>query len=49
MLATALAVLIYGEYISANRMIGIALFMAASLCVSVPVLREMRRGRVQNA
>ena len=48
-LATALAVLIYGEHISANRMIGIALFMAASLCVSVPVLREMRRGRVQNA
>ena len=48
-LATALAVLIYGEHISVNRMVGIALFMAASLCVSVPVLREMRRGQAQSA
>ena len=44
-LATALAVVVYHEHISANRMVGIAFFVAASLCVSVPVLREMRRER----
>ena len=44
-LATVLAVAVYGEYISTNRMIGITFFVAASLCVSVPVLREMRRER----
>lgn len=33
------------EHISVNRMVGIAFFVAASLCVSVPVLREMRRER----
>ena len=48
-IATVLAVVIYGEYISVNRMIGIALFMVSSLCVSVPVLREMRRGQIQSA
>ena len=41
-LATALAVVVYHEHISVNRMVGIAFFVAASLCVSVPVLREMR-------
>ena len=44
-LATALAVVVYHEHISVNRMVGIAFFAAASLCVSVPVLREMRRER----
>ena len=44
-LATALAVVVYHEHISVNRMVGIAFFVAASLCVSVPVLREMRRER----
>ena len=43
-LATALAVAVYGEHISANRMIGIALFVLSSLCVSVPLLRELRQG-----
>ena len=43
-LATALAVAVYGEHISANRMIGIALFVLSSLCVSAPLLRELRRG-----
>ena len=46
-LATALAVAVYHEHISVNRMIGIALFVASSLCVSVPVLREMRQERVK--
>ena len=44
-LATVLAVAVYGEHISTNRMIGIVLFVLSSLCVSVPVLREMRRER----
>ena len=44
-LATVLAVAVYGEHISTNRLIGIALFVLSSLCVSVPVLREMRRER----
>ena len=44
-LATVLAVVLYHEHISVNRMIGIAFFVAASLCVSVPVLREMRQGK----
>ena len=43
-LATALAVTVYGEHISTNRMIGIALFVLSSLCVSTPLLRELRRG-----
>ena len=43
-LATALAVAVYREHISANRMIGIALFVLSSLCVSVPLLRELRQG-----
>ena len=43
-LATALAVTVYGEHISTNRMIGIALFVLSSLCVSAPLLRELRRG-----
>ena len=37
----------YHEHISMNRMIGIAFFVAASLCVSVPVLRELRRERAR--
>lgn len=41
-LATLLAVAVYHEHISANRVIGIVFFLAASLCVIVPVLREMR-------
>ena len=44
-LATILAAVVYQEFISVNRMVGIAFFVAASLCVSVPVLREMRRER----
>ena len=42
-LATVLAAAIYGEHISVNRMVGIAFFLTSSLCVSVPVLREMKR------
>ena len=42
-IATALAVLIFQESISVNRIVGIAFFMAASLCVSLPVLREMKK------
>lgn len=45
-IATVLAVLIFREVISVNRMVGIAFFMAASLCVSVPVLREMKNKKV---
>ena len=46
-LATVLAVAVYHEHISVNRMIGIAFFVAASLCVSVPVLRELRHARAR--
>ena len=42
-LATILAAAVYHEFISVNRIVGIGFFLAASLCVSVPVLREMRR------
>ena len=45
-IATALAVLIFQEFISVNRIVGIAFFMAASLCVSVPVLREMKKEKI---
>ena len=45
-LATLLAVICFHEAISVNRMIGLVFFLAASLCVSVPVLREMRRDAV---
>ena len=45
-LATLLAVVCFHEAISVNRMIGLVFFLAASLCVSVPVLREMRRDAV---
>ena len=44
-LATLLAVAVFHETISVNRMLGIACFLAASLCVSVPVLRELRQER----
>lgn len=44
-LATILAAAVYHEFISVNRIVGIGFFLAASLCVSVPVLREMRRDR----
>ena len=44
-LATLLAVLVYHEVISVNRMIGIVFFLAASLCVIVPTLRELRQER----
>lgn len=44
-LATSLAAAVFHEAVSANRVIGIAFFMAASLCVSVPVLRQMKRQR----
>lgn len=37
-LATLLAVVCFRETISVNRMIGLVFFLAASLCVSVPVL-----------
>lgn len=42
-LATLLAVVVFHEHISVNRMVGIAFFIAASLCVSIPILREMRQ------
>ena len=45
-LATLLAVVCFRETISVNRMIGMVFFLAASLCVSLPVLREMRRDAV---
>ena len=45
-LATLLAVVCFRETISVNRMIGLVFFLAASLCVSMPVLREMRRDAV---
>lgn len=45
-LATLLAVVCFRETISVNRMIGLVFFLAASLCVSLPVLREMRRDAV---
>lgn len=41
--ATVIAAAALHETISVNRMVGIAFFIAASLCVSVPVLRELRR------
>lgn len=44
-LATILAAVVYQEFISVNRIVGIGFFLAASLCISVPVLREMRRER----
>lgn len=46
-LATILAAVVYQEFISVNRMVGIAFFVAASLCVSVPVLREMRQEKMK--
>ncbi len=42
-LATLLAVAVYRETISVNRMVGIAFFTAASVCVFLPVMRELRR------
>ena len=48
-LATILAAVVYQEFISVNRIVGIGFFLAASLCVSVPVLREMRRERAVKA
>ena len=45
-IATGFAVAIFREIISVNRIIGIVFFMAASLCVSVPVLREMKKEKV---
>ena len=44
-LATLLAVVCFRETISVNRMIGIVFFLAASLCVIVPTLRELRQER----
>lgn len=44
--ATVLAASVFHETISVNRMVGIAFFMAASLCVSVPVLREMKKEKM---
>ena len=46
-LATVLAVAVYHEQISVNRMVGIALFVLSSLCVSLPLLREMRWEKLQ--
>ena len=45
-IATGFAVAIFREVISVNRIVGIAFFMAASLCVSVPVLREMKKEKI---
>ena len=45
-IATGLAVAVFRETISVNRAVGIAFFMAASLCVSVPVLRERKREKM---
>lgn len=42
-LATILAAAVFRETISVNRMIGIAFFIAASLCVIVPMLKEARQ------
>ncbi len=44
--ATVLAVAVFRESISTNRIVGIAFFIAASLCVSIPVLREMKDKKV---
>ena len=46
-LATILAAVVYQEFISVNRIVGIGFFLAASLCVSVPVLRAMRREKMK--
>ena len=46
-LATILAAVVYQEFISVNRIVGIGFFLAASLCVSVPVLREMRQEKMK--
>lgn len=43
--ATLIAAVVLHETISVNRVIGIVFFTAASLCVFVPVLRELRRER----
>lgn len=44
--ATVVAALVLHEEISAHRIAGIAVFTVASLCVFLPVLRELRRERV---
>ena len=44
-LATVFAALLLHESISVNRMIGIAFFVAASVCVSIPVFCELYRER----
>lgn len=46
-LVTLLSVAVFRETITVNRIIGIAFFMAASLCVSVPVLHEMKREKAE--
>lgn len=43
--ATLIAALTLHEAVSINRIIGIVFFTAASLCVFVPVLHELRRER----
>lgn len=46
-LATLLAVAVFHETISINRKVGIAFFMAASLCVAIPALREMKKEKAK--
>lgn len=41
--ATVIAAQVLHETVSVNRIIGIGFFMAASLCVAVPALRQMKR------
>ncbi len=43
--ATAIAAFFLREPILPNRIAGIVLYTAASLCVAVPALREMKRGQ----
>lgn len=45
--AAALAAAVLHEHISPNRMLGIAIYIAASLCVSIPLLREMKKEQVR--
>lgn len=42
-LATLLAVAVFGEVISIHRVVGIGFFLAASLAVLLPLLRELER------
>ena len=47
--AAIFAVLVFREVISINRAVGIAFFVAASLCVSIPALREMKKEKMSGS